>query len=186
MLWWADYAMLILNLEQHAIRADPTIERLSCIAVRESPTLRRYYQRFPRWWTVLGYTALAEGPWPHRRLVALFPCAPWLFAPLVLCLDGPTDSPHRNGTHELCLSYPHDPPERRWHINDGLDRLFDLARQHLLAEHVWRERGGHAHDWPIDQAPHGTTRPTRARPELALDPQLPFTRTGQPTFAIIA
>jgi hypothetical protein len=183
--WWTDYPDLVLNLEQHALRADSTICRLSCERVRVNPVLRRYYDRFERWWMTLGYQALAEGPWPPRRLVTLFPAPPWAIPPIVLCLDGPTDSPHRIGSHELCIWYPHDPPERRWHVNDGLVRLFDLARRHLLAEHVWRERGGHDRDWPIDQAPHGAAPSAPARPDLALAPAIPFTRTGNPTLTIV-
>ena len=151
--------------------------------MRESPTLyARYFERFPRWW-YLATQPLAEGPSPPRHLVDMFPRATWTYAPAV-CLDGPTDSPHRN--RELCLSYPWDPPERRWNVNDGLERLFNLARQHLVAEHIWRERGrANERDWPIEQAAHGSSRAARDRPRLALKPELPYTRTGNPALGVL-
>jgi len=34
--------------------------------------------------------------------------------------------------------YKNDPPERRWRERDGLVGLFDLARQHVTCEYIWR------------------------------------------------
>ena len=51
-------------------------------------------------------------------------------------------------------------------VNDGLVRLFDLARKHLDAEHIWREED----EWPMEEAEHGFARQARPRPELKLPP----------------
>ena len=60
-------------LEEHARRADPTIQRLPLSLMRENPALRRHVESFgvPPW-DLWGYTAPADGPWPERRLVAIF------------------------------------------------------------------------------------------------------------------
>lgn len=90
--------------------------------------------------------------------------------PRVFALDGPTSSPHRQpepelgrrnpeagGCLQLCLYYDLDPVEFRWRAALGVLGLFDLARRHLEAEHVWRATGR----WPIPEAAHGTPRPAR-------------------------
>lgn len=169
-------------LEEHAQRVDPTIVRLPLSTVRDVPVLRRYFAGFgvPPW-DVWAYAAPAEGPWPERRLVAVFKRHPVESNrreadPAILCLDGPRKSPHRYAEAEgcrLCVWYPDDPPERRWHVGDGLVRLFDLARLHVLAEHVWRKRGGRDEDWPIEWADHGPTLPAESEPSLALPAELP-------------
>jgi hypothetical protein len=66
-------------------------------------------------------------------------------------------SPHRMPTDDsLCLFFPHDPPERRWHSALGLLTLLDLARDHLFFEHHWRTTGGWSGgEWLGAQAPHG-------------------------------
>jgi hypothetical protein len=45
-----------------------------------------------------------------------------------ITVDGPTESPHRYGTHQLCIWYPQDPDEYRWAFEDGLLVLFRLDR----------------------------------------------------------
>jgi hypothetical protein len=84
---------------------------------------------------------------------------------------------------ELCLYFPSDPPERRWKLSDGLGRLFDLARMHIWCEHIWRNNGRRAADWPTPQAPHGTTRPIHAPPGMALAPELNISERGRPLAA---
>jgi len=160
---------------------DPHLHRLTPQLVDRHPGLRRYADGWGvPWWDVMGWQSEAEGPWRQRRLVALFPRAPWDEAPRVLCLDGPTDSLHRMNRLELCLYYERDPDERRWQVSDGLVRLFDLARAHVWAEHIWRLRGRRNHDWPIAQAAHGYPAPAAPDPTLALPPELPLTRDGRP------
>jgi len=180
--WWTSEWPMTHALEEHARRTDPTIQRLPLALMRENPPLRRYVEGFgvPPW-DVWGYTAPADGPWPERRLVAIFKRHPSEQDPAVLCLDGPRDSEHRfpdAGRRRLCLYYPDDPPERRWHVEHGLVRLFDLARQHVLAEHIARERGGKPKDWPIEFAEHGPARPAASDPTLALPVELPGLGAG--------
>ena len=62
-------------------------------------------------------------------------------------------SPHRVEGRALCLYYPWDPKEDRWHAALGLAALFDLTAQHLLFEHLWRENGN---VWLGREAPHET------------------------------
>lgn len=173
---------LVWTLELHAMAADPFLRRLTPGSMDAHPGLRRDLQARgvdPR--EVLGWETEAEGPWRQRRLIALFLAPPWKEEPKVLCLDGPTDSLHRNGILELCLYYERDPDERRWKINDGLPRLFDLARVHVWCEHIWRLRGRKDSDWPRPQAAHGYGAPATPDPDLALPPALPLTADGRPT-----
>jgi hypothetical protein len=81
---------------------------------------------------------------------------------------------------ELCLYYEHDPHERRWKVNDGLVRLFDLVRVHVWSEHIWRLRGRRKSDWPTAQAAHGLGAPAAPQPNLALPPELPLSADGRP------
>lgn len=175
--WWTTEWVITYMFEEQARRVDPSIQRLPLSLARSHPVLRRYIQtlRIPPW-DVWGYLAPADGPWPERRLVALFTRHPAEKDPIVLCLDGPRASQHRFPDAErtrLCLYYPDDPPERKWQVRDGLVRLFDLGRQHVLAEHIARERGGKPRDWPTPFAPHGGVRPAKSNPSLALPPELP-------------
>lgn len=172
--WWEKDWPMTATWEIHASRADPSIERLPLPLTQDHPELRAYMQRLavPSW-DVWGYLAPAEGPWPLRRLVALFLRRPADRDPVVFSLDGPKDSKHRNSDIELCLYYSRDPDERRWKPSDGLPRLFDLGRRHLLSEHIWRKRGGRDEDWPIEDAPHGYPTPAPSDPSLALAPELP-------------
>lgn len=65
-------------------------------------------------------------------------------------------SKHRNGDDSLCLYYPLDPQERRWHSELGLGVLFSLIADHLFAELRWRNTGGtDGGVWVLDEAPHG-------------------------------
>lgn len=149
---------------------DTTIARLDDEEIDCNGDLRLYTEKLevePR--DLLAYRALADGPFGRYRLVSLFPLPPEACAPVTFCLDGPRGeeaSRHRNGDIELCLYYGSDPPERRWTEDLGLLRLFDLARQHVTAEYVWRNTG----QWPIDEAPHGETEPASPEPDLALPP----------------
>jgi hypothetical protein len=53
--------------------------------------------------------------------------------------DGPRESPHRFDNDSLCMWFRGDPPHRRWLPSDGLVRLTDHIRLHLIKEAVWRE-----------------------------------------------
>jgi hypothetical protein len=181
--WWTDEWGLVHQLEAHGTAGDPDFERLPLSLAREQTALRRHIEK---WnvpvWDIIGWTSVAEGPWRPRRLVVLMPTAPSGAEPEVLCLDGPRDSPHRFGRRSvhLCLYYPGDPEERRWSVSDGLIRLFDLARRHLMCEHLWRAHGRRARDWPVAQAPHDVTRPATSDPSRQLAPELPLTARGTP------
>lgn len=98
--------------------------------------------------------------------------------PRVFALNGPTESPHRQpepelgnnspedgGCRELCLYYNRDPVDLRWRAELGLVSLFDVARQHLGAEHSWRAGLG----WPLPEAPHGLSQPMKPRPYRVLN-----------------
>jgi len=64
-------------------------------------------------------------------------------------------SKHRMPDDGLCLYCPRDPPERRWQAEQGLDVLFDLVAEHLVAEDWWRDSGGEqGGEWVLDEAPH--------------------------------
>lgn len=160
------------------MRLDPTIENLPLRTLRRHPDVRAFIDRWemPALY-VLGYEALAEGPYGFVRLAALFPVDPFAGGdPQVFALDGDRRSLHRNPPYDdgvegvsghLCLYFPHDPPERRWSVGYGLVGLFDIARRHLACEHVWRETGV----WPTEDAPHGdAARPVAHRPELVVPP----------------
>ncbi len=180
--WWTNCWPLIWQLEHHASAADQYFQRLPPRFAASNPALRGYLSAWSvPLWDVMGWQSEAEGPWRARRLVALFPRPPWRQDPTVLCLDGPTDSLHRNGPLELCLYYVRDPEERSWKVCDGLIRLFDLARVHLWCEHIWRLRGRSPRAWPMPQAAHGYGTPAAPRPDLLLAPEVPLTATGCPT-----
>lgn len=80
--------------------------------------------------------------------------------PLILADPG-QESPHRHGNDALCLWFPGDPAEKRWHHTDGLVALYNLARNHLFFETHWRATGGHGGpgqtggEWLGDEAAHG-------------------------------
>lgn len=91
---------------------------------------------------------------------ATYGLEPWEF-PLIFADPG-ADSPHRHqDVDALCLWFPGDPDDRRWHHTDGLVALFNLARNHLFFETYWRATGGHGGAgsregiWLGDEAAHG-------------------------------
>lgn len=176
--WWVDQFDLRWRLERPSMELDPTITRVSGYTLRRHPDLDAFNRRALLLWSdVLGYQARAEGPYGVVRLAALFPKSPFEGAdPSMFALDGERFSLHRNPPFDqgvegvsanLCLWFPQDPPERRWTAEYGLVELFDLARRHLAAEHVWRETDR----WPTEDAPHGDhAQPVRSRPELKVAP----------------
>jgi hypothetical protein len=176
--WWFGRFDLLHHLESPSMRMDQTIEKLPLHTLRRHADLRASLERIgvPALY-MLGYQALAEGSYGVVRLAALFPADPFRGGdPQMFALDGDRHSLHRNppwdhGVHgvsaHLCLYFPGDPEERRWTVDDGLARLFDLARWHLACEHVWRQ----TRKWPTEDAPHGAAaRPVAPRPELRLPP----------------
>jgi hypothetical protein len=176
--WWPGRFDLLSMLENPSMEKDETIERLPWRTLRQNRDLRCFVADIGVCsWDVLAYQAMAEGAYGLVRVAALFPLSPLLrdSHPEVFALDGDRRSKHRNPPWDngedavsahLCLYYRRDPDERQWTVNDGLVRLFDLARKHLEAEHIWRETGV----WPMDEAEHGFARPARPRPELKLPP----------------
>jgi hypothetical protein len=160
------------------MRIDPTIEYLPRHTARQHRDVREYLRRVgvpPLY--MLAYQARAEGSYGVVRLAALFPIDPFRGGePEVFALDGDRRSLHRNPPWDdgvpgvsahLCLYFRRDPDERRWTVDDGLVRLFDLARWHLECEHAWRMDGV----WPTEDAPHGdAARPVAPRPELKFPP----------------
>lgn len=166
--WWEIQPEQVAVLEGPSFGLDPTISRLGGKEILRNKDLRDFIGRLgvaPS--DLLAYRALADGPFGRYRVVAVCPHPPGKSDPVVLCLDGPRGneaSEHRNGEAILCLYYWNDPPERRWTADDRLIRLFDLARQHLACEHVFRETGA----WPIDEAPHGETHSAPSDPTLRL------------------
>ena len=166
--WWEADPERMASLEGPSLKLDPTIVRLGDDEIDRNKDLRLLVNDLgvePK--DLLAYQALADGPFGRYRVVAVFILAPNEADPIVLCLDGPRGakaSKHRNSEFELCLYYKNDPPERRWTEKDRLLRLFDLARQHLTCEYIWRKTGS----WPIDEAAHGETVPAPSDPSLAL------------------
>lgn len=172
--WWCGRFELLHYLECPSTRLDPTIENLPLHTLRQHPDLRAFLERrgVPALY-MLGYGAVAEGPYGIVRLAALFPADPFRGGdPEVFALDGERRSLHRNGGEDgtsahLCLYFPGDPDERRWTVDYGLIGLFDLARRHLACEHVWRATD----QWPTEDAPHGNAAtPVAPRPELRVRP----------------
>jgi SEC-C motif len=166
--WWITSPRAVAELEGSSLREDPTICRLAADEIEANADLRSYItaEITPR--DVLGYRALADGPFGRYRLAALFLLPPNRWHPPVLCLDGPRGleaSEHRNSPAELCLYFKDDPPERRWRLHDGLLRLFDLGRRHLVGEYLWRRDEA----WPFEEAPHGgAATPATRNPALEL------------------
>ena len=173
--WWMSSPRAVAELERSSLREDPTISRLTAEEIEANGDLRAHVGPDFTPADVLGYRALADGPFGRYRIVALFLLPPDRRSPHVLCLDGPRGldaSEHRNGPVELCLYFPGDPPERRWRPRDGLLRLFDLARQHLVGEYLARQPGG---KWPFEEAPHGN-----AATPVARDPALELPALRRP------
>jgi len=55
--------------------------------------------------------------------------------------DGPKESPHRFDDESLCMWFRRDPSALVWLPFDGLVRLVDHVRLHLIKEAVSRETG---------------------------------------------
>lgn len=176
--WWCGRFDLLHRLECPSTRLDPTVENLPLHTLRQHPDLHRYLDDFgvPALY-MLGYQAMADGPYGMVRVAALFPVDPFRGGhPQVFALDGDRRSLHRNPPWDngqdgvsahLCLYYPRDPDERRWTPEYGLIGLFDLARRHLACEHVWRETD----KWPTEDAPHGAlAKPVAPQPDLKATP----------------
>ncbi len=167
--WWEWLPARRLALEGVSLQADRTIRRLSGAEIDRNRDLRALVDRLsvePD--DLLVYLAHAEGRFGRYRLAVICPYPPDILMPRVFCLDGPrgTDaSEHRNSEVELCLFYKDDPTERRWTPDDGLGRLFDLARRHVTGEYIYRETGS----WPFEEAPHGETEPAPRDMSLALE-----------------
>lgn len=166
--WWVRYPDQLRALEELSLPQDRTIRRLDPDGIERNHDLRAFVGSIGiHAEDVLAYSAFAEGPFGRYRLVAMFVAPPDDYPPIVFCLDGPRGpaaSEHRIGETRLCLFYKDDPPERRWKTEDGLLRLFDLARRHVTGEYVWRTMGR----WPVQEAPHGETAPAPRDPSLAL------------------
>ena len=175
--WWPGRFELLWALENPSLKMDETIERLPCRTLRQNADLRRYLAVMDlEPYDVLAYEARASGAYGFVRVAALFPFSPFKgYHPEVFALDGDRRSKHRNPPFDndevgvsahLCLYYRRDPLERQWGPRDGLLRLFDLARIHLDAEHIWRR----TERWPLEEAQHGVAPPARPRPDLQLPP----------------
>jgi hypothetical protein len=77
----------------------------------------------------------------EARLVEIqFPGSQLTPSPKVFA-DGPKASPHRFADDSLCMWFGEDPASQRWVPDDGLLRLTDHVRPHLIKEAVWRETG---------------------------------------------
>ncbi|MGH2965132.1 MAG: hypothetical protein ACRDMH_07100 [Solirubrobacterales bacterium] len=71
-------------------------------------------------------------------------------------VDGPTDSPHRYGSGNLCMWHPGASWDARWTADEGLLGLIQYARIHLFREEYWRETGGRDGGiWAGSETPHG-------------------------------
>jgi hypothetical protein len=64
-------------------------------------------------------------------------------------VPGPV-SPHRYNDGSLCIWYPHDPPERRWHRRAGGAALAGHICAHLIREAWWRQTG----EWVGEEVAH--------------------------------
>jgi hypothetical protein len=175
--WWVGRFDLLDRLERPAMCLDPSIRRLPTRTLRRHPDLAAVVaERGGEAYDYLAYGALAEDAYGRIRLAALLPESVESGGqPMVFALDGERRSLHRNPPFDdgvqdcsgyLCLYYTGDPDERRWTADYGLLELFDLARRHLLAEHVWRQTGR----WPIEEATHGVGPAARKRPDLKVRP----------------
>ena len=168
--WWDWLPARVTALEGWSLREDRTIRRLTPEEIERNPDLRDFAAACEvEPGDLLVYLALAEGGFGRYRLAAVFVAPPDISPPHVFCLDGPRGSEaseHRMGEAELCLYYKDDPPERRWTHQDGLVRLFDMARRHVTGEYISRTKGS----WPMEEAPHGETDPAPSDASLALPP----------------
>lgn len=82
---------------------------------------------------------------------------------LGVTVDGPTDSPHRYGSGNLCMWHPNAPRDARWTGDEGLLGLIQYARVHLFREEYWRETGGRDGGiWAGAETPHGEIKEAAA------------------------
>jgi hypothetical protein len=161
------------------MRRDPTIAVLMPREMRRMPDVGAFAERLGvELYDLLAYSANSEGAGGRLRLVALLAEHPDRGHPVVLCIDGPRKSKHRNPpfedgvfgkSAELCLYYRQDPDERRWLPEHGLFGLFGLGRIHLANEYEWRR----SDNWPGEDAPHGNTPAALSNPALAIEPISP-------------
>ena len=179
--WWAEQGgwEVRWQLEAESMRRDPTITVLMPREMRRTRDIVGFAERLGvELYDLLAYSANSEGAGGRLRLVALLPDHPERGHPVVLCLDGPRESKHRNPpfedgvfgkSAELCLYYRQDPDERRWLLEHGLFGLFGLGRIHLANEYEWRRSG----KWPGDDAPHGEAPAAPSNSALAIEPISP-------------
>lgn len=74
-------------------------------------------------------------------------------------VDGPTDSPHRYSSGNLCMWHPSVSWDARWTADEGLLGLIQYARIHLFREEYWRETGGpDGGVWAGPQTPHSEAK----------------------------
>lgn len=76
-------------------------------------------------------------------------------------VDGPDESLHRYPDRSLCMWYPHDPPEARWHPVDGPAKLLGHIAAHLIKEQWYRRTG----EWPGDHVDHDNSAVTNTAEE---------------------
>ena len=104
-----------------------------------------------------------DGIGVSRRIAIVFPRRPSIYAPYVMT-DGPRPRRHRwsgfRPTH-LCLWYAFDPKAMRWTLDNGLIRLIDLVRVHLIRE-LWFMSTG---TWPAPEHHQPPNRPRTKRKE---------------------
>jgi hypothetical protein len=84
-----------------------------------------------------------------RKIAIVVPRRPSIYSPYVMA-DGPRPTRHRWNDFRptrLCLWYARDPKGMRWTLEDGLVRLIDLARVHLIRE-LWFMSTG---TWPAPE-----------------------------------
>jgi hypothetical protein len=77
---------------------------------------------------------------------------------MAVSVDGPTSSPHRYPSGNLCMWYLDDGPELRWQPEEELLGLIQYVRVHLFREAYWRQY----EYWPGPEAPHGNVKQEEA------------------------
>lgn len=145
---------------------------LDATARRAYPDLT-FSRRQRRGGPVFVYEVTLDVPgYEPRRVRVEFrasrPTVPMVFA------DGPQESPHRLGKHELCIWFPGDEDDLRWVPDDGLLALLGMAGMHLFKEAFWRETG----EWLGDEAPHAVN-PTHADDDEPEVPQAQAAPSGR-------
>lgn len=77
------------------------------------------------------------------------------FRPIVHVQGAPDCRRHRYADHSLCMWFEHDPPDRKWTADDGLDQLAVHVARHLFQEAVCRA----GDPWPGEESPGEHPRP---------------------------